>query len=345
MKRKITAMPDLSIIIPYAGEYPHLHYTLQSLWCDLNGVVDFEVLAIRNGPKTTQQGFPDGHPLHDNEAAIRVMTDDFRRTPWLRHLEYSEKLSCWGARNFGVRESRAENLLFLDAHCGFGGLWFTRGLRYWLDTGNGEPCHFPIADFLKPDDQWKQYAIDVDMDSGIFSHHNTAYDGRRDNRFDDTIGWKSVPASPNCGLMCRKDIITDVLEYWPDELGQYGGGENYFNGTMALTGHEITMIDPGRPIYHWHIPGVWSRDHKPTVQSWARNIMIATYLVCGEEWLHRLMQKAHEKFYPINTASPIHTGKYLEEILESGSLRARRERIKAKSVTTIEEWAKKWSTK
>ena len=37
--------------------------------------------------------------------------------PWLKYVEYKDKLSHWQAKNAGVAASTGEVLWFCDAHC------------------------------------------------------------------------------------------------------------------------------------------------------------------------------------------------------------------------------------
>ena len=40
--------PDLSIIIPFAGEYPQVLFTVQSIAESLHGKIDFEIIVVDN---------------------------------------------------------------------------------------------------------------------------------------------------------------------------------------------------------------------------------------------------------------------------------------------------------
>jgi len=320
-----SSTPELSVIIPYYGEYPHIHYTLQSVWTELGDMVDFEVILVDNDPRTPSQ----------NERTLRVLTDDWKRTPWIRFVKYTDKPSNWGARNCGVRHTKGEYLLFLDAHSLISPGSVLSMYQNYRTLNNGDyVTHLPISDFFSP--TWKEYEILYDPQRGILHHGNVPY---RRSDFPRT-----VPASPACGLLCRRDHITEDLEYWPDELGQYGGGENYFNWVMALLGRKI-LIHPKTPIYHWHIPREWSRDHVPTPLSWAVNILIATYLLGGEDWAARLVRHAPETFYPVNSVPHDKLHGALMEILKTEPLRERRERLLSRAITTVDnlgDWVKQW---
>ena len=41
-------MPELSIIMPFVNEYPQNVFTVQNVMCELNGRVDYEIIAINN---------------------------------------------------------------------------------------------------------------------------------------------------------------------------------------------------------------------------------------------------------------------------------------------------------
>lgn len=335
-------MPELAVIINHVGEYPHLHYTLQSVWMELRASeIDFEVICVDNDcEEAKRSGYEPGPTPFNIDDSMDFLTNGGKYTPWLRRLKYDKKLSHWSAKGYAVKNTVAPYLFFLDAHC----LLLPAGLtkmfdRYKTAVNLGitnESYHLSISDFLRPDFT-KKYKLLYEPGHGILHYENQRVDSPPSYAID-------VPAQSTCGMLCRREHITDVIGYWPEELGPYGGGENYFNFCMALMGYKKALDLTEAPgIYHWHIPGGhWSRDYTPSVQSWARNIMIATYLVGGLKWLENLTRNSHKAPYPISAVPPHLIWRAYNEIRDTESLVDRREWIKARAVTTIEQWAVQW---
>jgi len=372
--------PQLAVIIPYAGEYPHLHYTLQSLQMELEGHVDDEVVLVNNNRDyevilVNNNTVPAvGNPtLTGLNKLIEGQASD-----WLRQLTYRDKLSHWACKNLAVRYTEAPFLFFLDAHCLIhpGTLREMFGyyrLNWQMLTGS---LHLPISDFLKMN--WpKWYRLVYDAEIGLLHYENERMpvelmgpefilrvQGKLSNASKAELGeliakWRDPdeynqaypplsqhiprPCMSTCGMICRREHIVDDLDFWPNELGPYGGGENYYNFVMARLGRK-KWVYPTQPLRHWHIPGVWSRDYRISYKDWARNIMIATFLVAGPEWLDRLSMRDERlpKWHPVRQLNPSDVAGLRQEILSSESLGLRRERLEAKFIMSIKEWAEQW---
>ncbi len=330
-------MSSLAVIIPYLGEFPHLHYTLQSLCNELRGYIDFEVVLVQN---QLEPGGVDPN-TGENYFALEALLKG-QDTSWLKQIAYADKPSHWGCKNLAIKNTDAPFLFFLDAHCLLSAgtlrdmFVFYRDNWEWL---NGS-LHLPISDFLKTDA--KEYKLLYDLNHGLLHYENRKPAYSLGIFTDLLAGAIQRPCMSTCGMLIKREFIEE-MNCWPDELGPYGGGENYYNFVSALFGRKI-YIYPSQPLWHWHIPGQWSRDYRPTYDEWARNIMIATYLVGGIDWLERLAHsgKALPSWHPVCFTSQKDLRVILDEIRNSEGLRARREMIESKAVTTIEEWAETW---
>lgn len=370
-------MSDLAVIIPYSGEFPHVHYTLQSLLTELSDQVSFEIILVDNSP-TEQQSQVD--------RALDCMLKDEKDTSWLIRLKRSNHFSHWGAKNDAVSQTNAPFLFFLDAHCLVAPGTLRDMFRLYKSSWemlNGS-LHLPISDFLKAD--WpKVYRLVYDEAIGLLHYENKRAEFKIDDmalthvitidkaltkesreRLEALIAsWRDpaifdvpyypvlpvipshtvpAPCMSTCGMMCHRSHIVDDLQYWPEELGSYGGGENYYNFTMARLGRNINIF-PVTPLRHWSIPGVWSRDYQITYSQWAENIVIATYLVAGEEWVDRLLtgRQSLPDWHPVRC---LHGNRRFErgmrELITRPSLVQRHDILNERALMTIEQWAEKW---
>ncbi|MFA4845075.1 MAG: glycosyltransferase family A protein [Patescibacteria group bacterium] len=322
-------MTELAVIIPYCGEFPHLHYTLQSIQMELEGWgIDFEVIGVDNGAKVM---------IHGPCASTLPWKPE-----WWRRIECMGTLSHWSAKNLAVQSTDAPFLFFIDAHAMVHPGTLRDMFRYYQishERINGS-LHLPISDFLRTDKP-KAYRFLYQPQWGLLHYENEFLNSPADT------GWPVETPRPclsTCGMLCRREHITDVLRYWPEELGPYGGGENYFNFTMGIMGYSVNLF-PAQPLRHWHIPGVWSRDYMPTYPQWARNIAIATYLVAGEKWVSRLLTESNSlpEGHPVRFVKPAERAEMLREIITDDKLRERLIDIKTRAKFTIEEWAEKWT--
>jgi len=315
-------MAELAVIIPYAGEYPHLHYTLQSLITELDGYVDYEVIAIDN---LMSQPRRNNNSESHKHAFNRLRADTFY--PCLKFAAHHGSLSHWQAKNHAVNLTDAYFLFFLDAHC----LVHPGSLRslffHYRDSHerlNGS-IHLPIADFFSVS-PWKTYRLIYNPDLGLIHYENQRIP------IDKTT---QVPCMSTCGMMCLRTHIVDDIEYWP-ELGPYGGGENYYNFVMARLGRNV-WISPQPPIRHWHIPGVWSRDYRPTYRQWNLNRALATWLSADDAWAFRYIESQTE-------VSPVELRAVFTATSRVASWAERKRRLDAKYIMTIEDWAEKWTS-
>jgi len=129
----------------------------------------------------------------------------------------------------------------------------------------------------------------------------------------------------SCGMMMTRELYKEVGG-WPEELGVYGGGENFMNFTLSVMGKKKWVCYTG-PLYHHGE----KRGYKFNPPDYERNRIIATYLFGGGVLAGRFV--ANRQTYP----SKRQLWAYLHEIRDKCA--GHREWIKERQVTTIEEWA------
>ena len=342
--------------------------TLQSVVNDLEGRVDYEIILVDNfGADAVRHGVTNGPEwaLEDNQ-----MTDSLREIYFSRrrpmdsvhncseHIEYlikqehipriklyhvTEKLSCWGARNAGVMAASSPVILFLDAHC----IVHPTGGRIsdvfwiWQKLKPGATLHLPHENFLVPGGG-RIYRMIHNLDLGLLHFEAIQL---------DSIDWWGgpVPCMSICGAMCERKTITDTIDFWPKELGPYGGGEHYLSFLLGTLGKEMHVL-PWRPIAHFAAmpPGErWCRDFRITYPEWAENIMIATFLIGGQDFLKTLTKnwKHLPKSHPVYCSEkhfPDSLERIEQQIIETGSLQKRRRRIAQRQTVSLSEFVNKW---
>ena len=70
------------------------------------------------------------------------------------------------------------------------------------------------------------YKPKLDLEKGALHYSFSRY-----RRPSDGKPYK-VPCMSTCGMLMSRKIMVDELQMWPQELGIYGGGENFINYTI-----------------------------------------------------------------------------------------------------------------
>lgn len=267
---------DLSIIIPIANEYPQILFTLQSLFCELtDSGIEFEVIVVDNWCEELKaQG-----RIRDRGGERVQSLVEKGYTPWIKYVEYSDKLSHWNAKNAGVRESTGDILLFVDGHCVPSKNSIVEMYHYYKayhSTLDGT-LHLPISYML--DKSQLIYKLNLD---GYYACY-LSYQFKHHKPQGDIL---QVPVMSSCGMMITRDLMINTLRYWPEELGIYQGGEHYVCFTLALLGKTMNVF-PTDPIYHY-------ADKRGYEFNWTdlhRNRTLSVYLTFGREGAERYMHK------------------------------------------------------
>lgn len=310
----------LSIIIPFAGEYPQVLFTIQATaQIFLDRGFPFEIIAVNNycdqlvgqarriaGKKmleflkgTEQEGCIESFTPEDildlvkaippvwedrSGAAIKASAG---KNPWLKYVEYKDKLSHWQAKRVGVEQSEYDTLLFLDAHVvptptlaamfyqyrydkahGFSnGTGLSRNISpYFWDIGT---MHMPLTYKIL---EWRKIIYKIVFEAPHFWTYS--FTG-----FKNCSTPYEVPCMSTCGMMISRHIY-DAVGGWPKSLGIYGGGENFMNYTLAVCGYK-KFIYPHATLFHHGE----RRDYHYEYDDTLYNRMLAHYLFGGTKWL------------------------------------------------------------
>ncbi len=307
-------MTELSIIIPYVNEYPQIAFTVQNLWCELRDRVDFEIIVVNNYCDAVKaQG-------HVEDKGGQFMASIAARHSWLKAIDFEEKLSHWQAKNVGVRASQGRILFFVDAHCIVSRDALYEAFCYYRDNYevlNGT-LHLPLSYMLEKPGLELIYKLVADPAKGIMHYSFT--------RYREATQPYRVPCMSTCGMLMTRELY-DLLGGWPQELGIYGGGENFVNFTLAVLGKTVNIM-PGLPLFHY----AEKRGYNWNYNDWVRNRCIAAYIHSGTEFAKRFIR--HVK------GDPLTLQVILSDVLEK--CKDHRERIKTLEKINIEDWVKIW---
>lgn len=348
-------MKDLSIIIPFVGEYPQVLFTIQATAQSLlqSDNIDFEIIAVDNWcdeskeqanksaisaiSKTKQcwdeniltpQAIFDIHksiyPTYDNPSGASIKACA-RGNDWLKYVKYEDRLSHWQAKRVGVENSEGDILLFMDAHCIPNGIEemfyeYTKlpkrtGLDY--DYKFKGTLHMPLTYKIL---EWRKLIYKMKIEQDYFFHYS--FTGFREDR--DSY---EVPCMSTCGMMISREIY-DAVGGWPTGLGIYGGGENFMNYTLSVCGYK-KFIYPNATLFHHGE----KRDYHWIYDDHVKNRMIAHYLFGGISLL--------KNFVSISKGRPVVLDRLAAEAIDEH--REQREKIKSIQRYSIYEWVKNWN--
>jgi glycosyltransferase involved in cell wall biosynthesis len=341
---------DLSIIMPFCGEYPQNIFTLMSIWNQLrDSGIDYEVIAVNNwcdeAAKQSDYAYtcpsckavrqiPRGEansyrpPYKNPDPGGSRVQSYAAAQPWLKYVEYKDKLSHWNAKNAGVKASTGNVLFFIDAHCALIPGSLTSMYRHYAahyEAINGT-LHMPIAYFLERSGRALNYKLVANPEISSYLYSFTRH--RKLTEEEVKAGKKTyqVPCMSTCGMMMHRSLY-DLLGGWPTELGVYGGGENFINFTLAVLGKTINIF-PTEPLHHF----AEKRGYNWYFTDQKRNQIIATYMFGGEK--RARMFSRHCKL-DAKTAE-----RTVAEVIERCA--DHRGHIEKSQVMEIEDWYDKW---
>ena len=310
---------DLSVIVPFVNEWPQIIFTLQSIAQDLIGRVDFEVLAIDNFCPEVEE-MAKKNPFYTRDKGGDVVKGSQRASGgWLKHVEYTDKLSHWNAKRYAIEKSSGQVILFIDSHCVPDRDALYNQFRYYIenyDKVNGS-LHLPLT-YKILDTTRLIYKLVYNAEKEELGYSFT--------RYRDEAEPYEVPCMSTCGMMVSREIY-DSIGGWSPELGIYGGGEQFFNFTLAVMGYS-KYIMPGPALHHhgeerkYH----WNFDDK------VRNHCIAAYLYGGKAFAEKYM--LHSK------GNPSVLQNIYKDVIEK--CEGQRMVIKSKQVMSIHEWINNW---
>jgi len=141
----------LSCIIPFCREYPQNMFTIKNIAEELRGRVDFEILAVDNYcDQAKQQTYTckqcgATHQTFENDKGGEAIKACERMWPWLKYVQYGDKLSHWNAKNYGVKKSTGDILWFCDAHCIIHRDSLFNMFEYYINYCMNGTLHLPLT--------------------------------------------------------------------------------------------------------------------------------------------------------------------------------------------------------
>lgn len=306
----------LSVIVAYVNEYPQLVFTIRSIVESLDGLVDFEIIAINNYCNEVKaQGTKE-------DKGSQMLAGAAEGNPWLRNFSYDKKLSHWQAKNLGVREAKGEFLWFPDAHVIAGRDDLIQMFGYYernWERLNGT-IHLPIGYQIL---EWRKliYGLVADPNKGAYFYQFIPCPDRPEKVFE-------VPCMSTCGSLMHRSIY-DKLGGWPEEIGIYGGGEPFFNFSLAVMGMKKYIWNPGF-LYHYGN----ERGYSWNYSGWLRDELIAAYCYGGEP-LAKIKLAASD-------GNLVEKDRIWSDVINCPSILQHRELIAKQQLLPIEEWVKNW---
>lgn len=334
-------MKQLAVIVPYVQEWPQIAFTLRSIHEDLLGI-DHEIIVVDNFCEqayiqTRNMGtvIDRGHSrveLPDktivptwleqegkfHQSAIEAQAE---RLPWLRYIHYDMKLSHWNSKRVACKASDAEVFLFADSHVVPGRDSLRKLYDYYSQHWYGltGSLHLPLSYHILEEHRLIYKLV---YERGLLGYSFTGYRDEQEPY--------EVPVMSTCGMMIHRNYL-DRVGGWPRELGIYGGGENFMNASMAVTGLR-KWIMPGTILHHhgdkrgYHYEWL---DHK-------RNQAIAMFLAAGRGGLMKYLEhvKGFERHHDLFM-------ELADEIMTFCA--AQRGQIVENTEIELEEWVSKWT--
>lgn len=310
-------MPELSVIVPFVNEYPQNIFTIMNLACELTGEVDFEIIAINNYcDEVAAQG-------REQDKGFAYLSDVQKLNPWLKVVQYEDKLSHWNAKNLGVSVAAADILFFCDAHCIVSKNSLVSMYRYYRDNIGrlGGTLHLPLSYMFEREGRELVYKLVAELERGVVHYSFTKY-----KREEEPY---TVPCMSTCGMMITKKMLVDELGGWPTELGIYGGGENFINFTLATLGRTINIY-PTKPLFHY----AEKRGYNWNYMDFHRNRMISTYMYGDEDLVRR--------YALYMRGDQVSIQQVCNEVLGNKNVNAHRDRVKKLAHNKIEDWIDVW---
>lgn len=291
----------LSVIIPYVNEYPQNVFTVASIHEELEDI-NHEIIVVNNtGSDAGKEAF---------DKAVEGQA-------WLKSVEYTDKLSCWNARRVGVEHSTGDILFFSDAHCIIGKNSLTGMYKYYtenLDKLHGT-MHLPLT-YKILEHRKLIYKPIIEVENGLLHYQFST--------FRDADEPYEVPVMSTCGMIIQREIY-DKIGGYPEELGIWGGGENFINYVLPTLGYKKWVYPKGVLRHHGE-----KRGYSYTYKDLERNRIIAFYLVGGKKWANRYVESIKDKYTEGQAVA--------DEIFIK--LKAQRQMIVSQQVISIDDWLK-----
>lgn len=306
----------ISVIVPFVREWPQIAFTIRSIHESL-ATIEHEVIAIDNlMPK-----------MKEDRATknIQGMANNWENYsyPWLKYYRYTDKLSHWNCKNFGMEKASGDFFWFIDGHC-IVPRTAVDAARYYK-ANYMELCgslHMPLTyHILEP----RQLMYKAVIESGAGDYHYTfhTFSKKKYEQFTTV----EVPAMSTCGMLIHRTFMEQV-GFWPSEMGIYGGGENFMNYTMAVLGLK-KHVWVGDSLCHHGDKRGYNWNH----YDYQRNKSIAVYMFGGRRVLDLWLDKRAK-------LNGDESRRVKQEILNL--CHEQRQWIEDNQLMEIEEWVSTW---
>jgi len=318
----------LSVILAYVNEYPQILFTIRSIAEELKGY-DFEIITINNWCEEVKKtGFKEDKSHPSIMAAIEG-------NPWLVDLFYEKKLSHWQAKNLGVRHSKGEFLWFPDAHVVPGKNSLSSMYEFYKSNWeklNGS-LHLPLTYQIL---EWRKliYGLRATPEKGHYFYEFEPLppegwkNGEKIFNPQNGIAVFETPVMSTCGCMIHRSIY-DKLGGWPEEIGIYGGGEPFFNFSLAVLGMKKWIWNQGVLFHHGEKRGYsWNMD------GWLRDELIAAYCYGG-------LELATLKWSFVDGNLDV-KNRIWHDVITNPTVNEHKSLIEANKKTNIKDWAQRW---
>lgn len=339
---------DLTIVIPFIGEFPQSLFTIQSVAQNcLESDINFEIIACNNycneakeqaktsanqalnkfiasynlKAKSGQEVLSNVYQLHKDikptyeDKSGEAVKACAKINPWLEYIEVPDRLSHWEAKRVACKIAKGKHLLFVDGHTVPAAGSIPKMFREYDKYGYHGTMHLPLT--------YK-----------ILESHKLIYKLKVENNFYgySFTGFRpsevpyEVPCMSTCGMMISKEIY-DKIGGWPKEMGMYGGGENYINFTLSVMGYKKWIFPLGTLHHHGD-----KRDYHYTYDALWFNRFIAHYLFGGEKVLKDLAR--------VTKGKPEVIQGWVDRVLIEQ--KEHRNLIKNQEVISLDDWTKQW---
>lgn len=353
---------DLSVIIPFAGEYPQVLFTIQAVAQELIGTgINFEVIAVDNycmeleaqvshlmksansnliakvfnkwgqmdHTKLMQSFLPDmfeAHkkvpPLYSNESGEAIEAAS-KLNPWLVYMKVEDRLSHWECKRRACDVAKGKYFLFLDAHT----VPSKGSLLKMVSEYNFSPQrYFERGTFHMPLTykilETHRLIYKMKIEDGFYGYSFT--------KFPENLEDKSpyeVPCMSTCGMLISREIY-NATGGWPKDMMAYGGGENFINYTLSVLGYKKWIYQDATLFHHGG-----KRDYHFTFDGMLYNRMVAHYLFGGLQVLKAYADAVKgDRDLKINMVNKV-----------MDTQKEHRYHIREKQKMSIEEWVEKWN--
>lgn len=337
---------DLSIIVPFAGEFPQAIFTVQSIAQSLLGKLNFEIITIDNHCQELEDQWTASRQRMTNnvngiirkkgsiiESEILNIVNNVPRdmsnktgetfeacsrgNEWLKYMKYDKRLSHWECKRLACEKAESDTFLFIDAHCipSLGIDKMFNIYQYYKDQGT---FHMPLTYKIL---EWRKLIYKLKIQDAFYGYSFTGFREEPDPY--------EVPAMSTCGMMISREIY-EKIGGWPHHMAAYGGGENFMNYTLAVMGLS-KWIFPSVTLHHHGD----KRDYHYTYDGTLNNRFIAHYLFGGYSKLKALAQQSKGRPGVIESM--------VENILKNKEHTAQRKLIKKQTKIDLDDFVKKWS--